>query len=72
MRLKLVFVLILVLGLGLGLYRYFAGEKGPFYESVLVKKEDIVQKVSATGRVVPAKKVNLAFDIQGRIKKIMV
>jgi len=72
MRLKLVFVLILVLGLGLGLYRYFAGEKGPFYESVLVEREDIVQKVSATGRVVPAKKVNLAFDIQGRIKKIMV
>jgi len=72
MRLKLIFVLILIIGLGLGLYRHFAGEKGPFYESVLVKREDIVQKVSATGRVAPAKKVNLAFDIQGRIKKIMV
>ena len=72
MRLKLIFVLILIIGLGLGLYRHFAGEKGPFYESVLVKREDIVQKVSATGRVAPAEKVNLAFDIQGRIKKIMV
>ena len=72
MRLKLIFALILIIGLGLGLYRYFAGEKSPLYESVLVKREDIVQKVSATGRVAPAKEVNLAFDIQGRIKKIMV
>ena len=46
--------------------------KKPVYEWVAVKRGSISQKVSASGQTTPAKKINLQFEIQGRIKSIMV
>lgn len=46
--------------------------KKPVYEWVAVKRGSISQKVSASGQTAPAKKINLQFEIQGRIKSILV
>ena len=72
MKTKLVFFLILLLALSAGGYRYFSKKKGLPYNLASVARMDIVQKVSADGRVSPAEKINLAFESQGRIKKIEV
>ncbi|OIO06925.1 hypothetical protein AUJ27_03350 [Candidatus Falkowbacteria bacterium CG1_02_37_44] len=72
MKPKLIFVFILVLGIAIVGYKYFSKREELPYNWVLVEKGNIVQKVSATGRVIPAKKIDLQFEIQGKIKDIKV
>ena len=67
---KLIFVFILVLGIVIGGYKYFSKSEELPYNWALVEKGNIVQKVSATGQVIPAKKIDLQFEIQGKIKDI--
>lgn len=44
--------------------------QGPSYELAAVKRGDVVQEVSVTGRVKPAESVDLAFDTTGRVAQI--
>lgn len=48
---------------------YFFWEKAPTkkYEYVAVKRGDVVQEVSVTGKVEPARSVNLSFEKSGRV-----
>lgn len=60
-------VLILVLGVW-----YFSGDDNSLYEFAVVKKGDLLQEVSVTGRIKPAEDVSLAFEKNGKISKIHV
>lgn len=55
--------------LGLIAYYYNIGKK-PSYNSVIAKKIDIIQEVSATGKIKPAQNIELAFEKSGKIIKI--
>ncbi len=59
-------ILVVVLIVGLIVFR----KKQLPYEFVTVKKSDLVQEVSVTGRVKPAEDVNLAFEQGGKIKRV--
>lgn len=70
MKPKLIFVFILLLGIAIGGYQYFSKREELPYNWALVEKGKLLQKVSATGQVIPAKKIDLQFEIQGKIKDI--
>ena len=61
----IVVIVVLIIGSQL----LFSG-KDVFYEWVLVERGNVSQEVSATGQVIPQKKVNLQFEVQGKIQKI--
>src|SRR3989338_8755426 len=48
-------------------YVYFSVPQKPSYELVAVKRGDVIQEVSVTGRVKPAQAVELAFEKNGRV-----
>jgi len=56
----------------IGGYTYFGGDDTPTYDSVIAEKRDLIQKVSVTGRVKPAKSVNLAFEKAGTVALLLV
>jgi len=60
---------ILLAGLG---YLIFGRSKTPVYSYIEIKKGDVVQEVSVTGRVKPSDDVSLAFERGGRISSIDV
>ncbi len=49
---------------------YFGRSKSSVYSFVEVKKGNVVQEVSATGRVTPASDVDLAFEKSGKVVKV--
>jgi len=51
---------------------FFGGKKELPYESVLVKRGDIVQEVSVSGNVKAKEEVDLAFEISGKIASVDV
>jgi len=52
---------------------FFASrDKGPQYGYAEVKRGNILQEVSVTGRVKPAEAVDLAFEITGRVRSVNV
>lgn len=72
MKLKIIIISSLILIVFIGGYLYFSGGEEISYDWTLAKKGELLQKVSATGQVIPAKKIDLQFEIQGRIKEIKV
>lgn len=52
-------------------YKAFRGEEGGF-SSVTVTKQDIVQKVSATGSLVPLKRIKLQPQSAGEVSSVLV
>lgn len=60
-------ILLIVLG-----YFIFGRSKSPSYSYVEVKRGDVIQEVSVTGRVKPSEDVSLAFERGGRITNINV
>ena len=72
MKLKIIIITFSILSVLIGGYLYFSGGEELPYDWTLVEKGNIIQKVSATGQVIPAKKIDLQFEIQGRIKEIKV
>lgn len=46
------------------------GNGGATYEIIEAKSGDFIQEVSVTGKVTPAEKVDLSFEVGGRIAKI--
>ncbi|MCD6528600.1 efflux RND transporter periplasmic adaptor subunit [bacterium] len=71
MKLKPILIFIVVLGIVFFSCQYFKREKSS-YIFELVKRGDVTQKISATGKVTPAKKLNLQFEISGKIQDIKV
>lgn len=63
--------IVIVLG-GYFAYQGLFGEKDFPYEIVIVSRGEIIQNVSATGTVVPAKQIDLQFESSGRIRKVGV
>ena len=61
---------ISILAIVLGGYFYFFRGKKTDPEFIVVKKGNIVQEVSVTGRVKPSKSTDLAFEKSGRIVSI--
>ncbi len=72
MKLKIIIIISLTLIALIGGYFYFSGGEELSYDWTLVRKGELLQKVSTTGQVIPAKKIDLQFEIQGRIKEIKV
>lgn len=67
-------IVIIIIALGAGV---FAARKAlrpatPAYETVSVKRADVRQEVTVTGRVTPAESVNLAFEKGGRVALVPV
>jgi len=62
-------LVILVVGI-IGGYAYFGRDKAPTYDFVIAKKQNLIQEVSVTGRVKPAKSVNLAFEKSGKVSRV--
>ena len=65
-------LIIIVILAGWGAYSYFKGANNSSYELTAVKKGDITQEVSITGRVQPAQSVELAFERGGKVARINV
>ena len=66
----IVSVLAIIGGVILGGYGYFGGKKSPEYDFSIAFKGGVVQEVSVTGRVEPAKAVEIAFEKSGRVSSI--
>jgi HlyD family secretion protein len=58
---------------GVGLYLMLQGDKAePEYKTEVVKRGDVMESVSATGRVNPVVSVSVGTQVSGTIKKINV
>ncbi|HEY4519068.1 MAG: hypothetical protein UU84_C0036G0005 [Candidatus Yanofskybacteria bacterium GW2011_GWC2_41_9] len=62
--------LIVLVGVGIGGYAYFGRDNTPTYDFVVAQKHDLIQEVSVTGRVKPAKSVELAFEKAGKVSRV--
>jgi len=67
----IIFVLAVIFA-GVGIYFYSSSNRKSSYEFATVKKGDISQEVSVTGRVKAAEAVDLAFERSGKVTKINV
>lgn len=64
------FVVVIIFTAG---YLLFGRQKQqPAYNFIIAGRGDVVQKVSVTGRVKPAEKVDLAFEKSGKVSKVNV
>lgn len=61
---------IVILGLAVGGYFYFGREAKSEFDVTIAKRSDLIQEVSVTGRVKPAKSVELAFEKGGKISAV--
>jgi len=61
---------ILILGLAVGGYFYFGRAEKPEFDVTVAKRSDLIQEVSVTGRVKPAKSVELAFEKAGKVSRV--
>lgn len=68
-KITIVIVALAVIAFG---YFYFRGTKQPAYETTVVKRDTLIQEVSATGSVAPVKSASLAFEKGGKVKGIYV
>lgn len=63
---------ILILGLAAGGYFYFGRTEKPEFDVTIAKRSDLIQEVSVTGRVKPARSVELAFEKSGKVALVYV
>ena len=61
-----------IIALVVGGYFYFGRETAPEYEYTAVKRGDLIQEVSVTGKVKPAEDVDLAFEKSGKVARVFV
>lgn len=66
----IIVILIIIAGV-IGAWQYFGRGKNPQYDFVVAQRRDLVQEVSVTGRVKPAKSVNLAFEKSGKVARVL-
>jgi len=63
----LLVLIIIILG-SVGLYKFF--NKEPIVQTTAVEKAEFLARVSVTGKVVPVRSVDLAFESSGKISSI--
>ncbi|MFY9462365.1 MAG: efflux RND transporter periplasmic adaptor subunit [Candidatus Sungiibacteriota bacterium] len=61
---------VIILALAAGGYFYFGREKKTALEFTAARRSDIVQEVSVTGQVKPARSVELAFEKAGKVSAV--
>jgi HlyD family secretion protein len=64
-------VVLLLIDMGLA-YKSYQNNKNPNYETIAVRKGDIVERVSSIGAVESANQINLGFTTAGRIVDVKV
>jgi HlyD family secretion protein len=69
---KIITTLFLFIVGGGALFLVMRRDSSPRYEFVVATRSDVIQEVSVTGRVKPAKSVNLAFQSIGKIANVFV
>lgn len=69
---KIIIISVIVIVAGWGGYQFFKKPKQALYDFVVAEKGSIIQEVSVTGTVTPAKKIDLQFQTQGEIKEIKI
>lgn len=69
---KIIIALIGGLAVIIAVSFYFSGSGSSAYEFITVKRSDLAQEVSVTGKIKPAEDVSLAFEKGGKIDKIYV
>lgn len=65
-------IVVVVLIVSVGSYFFFIREKKPLFNTMIAQRGNIVQEVSVTGRVKPARSVELAFEKGGRVSAARV
>lgn len=66
MNKKIILIFFVIITVIAG-YRYFSAPKVPVYEFIDVKRSNIIQEVSVTGKVEPVSSVDLAFERSAKI-----
>jgi HlyD family secretion protein len=61
-------IIIAVIVLGAILYFSFKPGEAPRVDTIVAEKVDLIQEVSVVGNVKPAKSVDLAFEVGGKVK----
>ena len=70
---KKVIIIVSVIIVFFGLYFAYQGifgEKESLYTTEVVSRGDVIQNVSVTGTVIPAKQIDLQFENQGKVSRI--
>ncbi|MBI3671444.1 efflux RND transporter periplasmic adaptor subunit [Candidatus Azambacteria bacterium] len=67
---RYIVILVSILAVFVFGFLYFGGAKAPAYESAIANRMNIVQEVSATGSIKPVDRVDLAFEISGKISEV--
>ena len=71
-RLWLAVAVLLVIATGTGVVLRGRGKKAPEVQTAKVERREIIQKVSATGKIQPKTKVDISADVSGKITKLAV
>lgn len=71
-RKKIIIAIVIVIIALIAAYLLFWRGNGEEIKSIAVERGNVVSEVSVTGRVTPAKSINLAFESGGRINSIAV
>jgi HlyD family secretion protein len=71
-RLWLAVAVLLVVATGAGVVLRGRGNKAPEVQTAKVERREIIQKVSATGKIQPKTKVDISADVSGKITKLAV
>lgn len=71
-RLWLAIAVLLVIATGAGVVLRGRGKKAPEVQTAKVERREIIQKVSATGKIQPKTKVDISADVSGKITKLAV
>jgi multidrug efflux pump subunit AcrA (membrane-fusion protein) len=66
-----IIILIVIVAGVIGAWQFLGGSKGPKYDFIVAQKRDLIQEVSVTGRVKPAKSVDLAFEKSGKVARVL-
>ena len=62
-------IIVIILG-GYFAFKGISNKENSLYGFEEVKKGEIIQTVSVTGTVIPAKQIDLQFETQGKISKV--
>lgn len=71
-RKNLVIVIVSILILGLGFFLFLRPSSSPKFDSIIIERGDLIQKVDVVGKVKPAQSVDLEFEQSGKVKSISV
>ncbi len=71
-RLQIIIPLVVAAGIAAWASGLFSGEDRPKVETATVEKQTIVKKVTASGKLQPAKQIRITADVSGEVIKLPV